>query len=391
MKDSNIQHASEPHFEVRPATLVDDEQLRKLIAVPMTTRGVMLSFQREPSYFQASDIVYTVRDHAVIENTESGEVVACYANGYRPCYINGNIQNLRYACDLRVNSNYRGLSLLRQLASHMKNTMTIQPIDYSQIIIFNDNYAARAAVQTGKAGMPNYYDEGLIETITLTGFGSQRKISQFLNEHDATFDQDKIHCCTAESQHIPAMNAFVQKMSQFYNFIPVYDFAVLLTRQNPYFKGLTLADFSLYFKNEQLVGMFGLWDQHLLKQSTIMDYGILIGLARPFYNLFAWLTKGMILPRRSESFKYHALHSLLCEPQHLALHHHMLQDAYRLSRQHGISAISFTLSDRDPKFQLNQFYKGECLNGMHGFVSFEQDPRYLFDAKLIPYIEVGRI
>jgi len=53
--------------------------------------------------------------------------------------------------------------------------------------------------------------------------------------------------------------------------------------------------------------------------------------------------------------------------------------------------VSFTLSHKDPRYQLNQFYKGERLTGMHGFISFEGDPRPNFDKNLIPYLEVGRI
>jgi hypothetical protein len=48
--------------------------------------------------------------------------------------------------------------------------------------------------------------------------------------------------------------------------------------------------------------------------------------------------------------------------------------------------VSFTLSHKDPRYQLNQFYKGECLTGMHGFISFAGDPRSNFDATLIPYL-----
>ncbi len=48
------------------------------------------------------------------------------------------------------------------------------------MIIFDDNYAARAAIQTGKTGMPDYYDEGLIETLSLTDLGAKRKITAFL-------------------------------------------------------------------------------------------------------------------------------------------------------------------------------------------------------------------
>ncbi len=157
----------------REATLADDEALRDLIAVPMTTKGIQISFQREPSYFKASDIVYRHKLHVVIEDTESQKNVACYSNGYRPCYVDRNVQNLRYAGDLRVDHNYRGKSLVKVLAKHVKQTMH-EP-NYSQMIIFDDNHAARAAIQTGKTGMPDYYDEGLIETLSLTDLGAKRK------------------------------------------------------------------------------------------------------------------------------------------------------------------------------------------------------------------------
>lgn len=117
----------------REATLADDEALRELIAVPMTTKGIQISFQREPSYFRASDIVYRHKLHVVIEDTESQKKVACYSNGYRPCYINRNIQNLRYAGDLRVDHSYRGKSLVKVLGKHVKQTMH-EP-NYSQMII----------------------------------------------------------------------------------------------------------------------------------------------------------------------------------------------------------------------------------------------------------------
>ena len=49
----------------REATLADDQALRDLIAVPMTTKGIQISFQLEPSFFRASDIVYRHKLHVV--------------------------------------------------------------------------------------------------------------------------------------------------------------------------------------------------------------------------------------------------------------------------------------------------------------------------------------
>ncbi|EXB27182.1 hypothetical protein J537_0963 [Acinetobacter baumannii 1437282] len=371
----------------REATLADDQALRALIAVPMTTKGVQISFQREPSYFKASDILYRHKLHVVIEDTEHQKNVACYSNGHRPCYVDNAIQNVRYASDLRVDPNYRGKSLVKVLGAHVKQTLH-QP-DFSQMIIFNDNYAARAAIQTGKSGIPDYYDEGLIETLTLTHLGNKRTIKAFLNHRTET-ERGEIKTCQARPEHITAMNRFIAEMSQHYNFIPAYNFAEL-DAGHPYFSGLQLSDFQLYFQDGKLVGMFGLWDQHTIKQTKILHYSSAIGLVRPIYNVLTKVTKGMPLPKLGDSVRYHVLHSLLCHPQQLALHHSMLEDAQKISKQRGVGVVSFTLSHQDPRFQLNQFYKGERLTGMHGFISFQGDPRPKFNKHLIPYLEVGRI
>ncbi len=65
---------------------------------------------------------------------------------------------------------------MKVLAKHVKQTMHAP--NFSQMIIFDDNHAARAAIQTGKTGMPDY-DEGLIETLSLTSTGTKRKITAF--------------------------------------------------------------------------------------------------------------------------------------------------------------------------------------------------------------------
>ncbi|MCZ4149996.1 hypothetical protein BZG21_36985, partial [Escherichia coli] len=117
------------------------------------------------------------------------------------------------------------------------------------------------AIQTGKTGMPDYYDEGLIETLSLTSTGAKRKITAFLKQNSQQSNLQEIRTCVAEAKHVPAMNQFISDMAEHYNFIPAYNFEEL-AQGHQYFSGIKLSDFSLYFKGEKLVGMFGLWDQH---------------------------------------------------------------------------------------------------------------------------------
>lgn len=84
MNTSPASQYFEGQLVTREATQEDDQALRALIAVPMTTRGIQISFQREPSYFKASDILYKHKLHVLIEDKENQKKVACYSNGYRP-------------------------------------------------------------------------------------------------------------------------------------------------------------------------------------------------------------------------------------------------------------------------------------------------------------------
>lgn len=375
----------------RAATAQDDAALRALVSVPMTTRGVLLSFQREPSYFDASKVIYKHNHQAVVVDSACNKIVALYSNGYRPCYIDSVQQNLRYSCDLRVDQSYRGKALVLALAKDMKQTM-FEP-NFSHIIIFNDNHAARAAIQSSKLGMPDYYDQGLIETLTLTGFKRPTDVQRVIANFNATVEPlslDALEVRQAKASDVPAMNKFIQQMAEHYNYLLAYDFNELLAG-DPYFHHLSIDDFQLYLLNGEIVGMFGLWRQSQFKQSKVLDYGWAIQLLRPLYNVWAAVSGGMPLPKRGEAFKYHALHSLLCHPQQLALHDLMLHDALRLSKQQGVGCISYTLSHQDPRQQLNACYKGERLVGMHGFLSYEGNPLLSIDSKRIPFLEVGRI
>ncbi len=375
-------------FKARPATAADDQALLDLIGVPLTTRGVMLSFQRQPSYFNAAKVVYSVNDHYVIEEIATGKLVACCSNGYRPCYVNGEIKPLRYACDLRINPTYRGAYLMKMVGDYMGATM--HDPDYNHIIIFDDNVAAKKAVHTGRAGIPDYYEEGLIETLTLTGMKNRKALAQYIQNSQSSIDLGHLKVVTAQEQHVSLMNQFIAKMAGRYNFIPAYDFNDLIAKTD-YYQGLNIDDFQLYFYQDQLVGMFGLWSQSGFKQTTILDYGHTVGVLRPFYNIWTRIAGGMKLPKKGNYFKYHVLHTLLCEPEQLGLHDRMLNDAYTMSKQRGVGVISYTLSHKDPRQKLNQFYQGELLTGIHGFLCNTHDPRVDMDVNRIPYLEVGRI
>ena len=267
---------------------------------------------------------------------------------------------------------------------------TMHNPDFSQLVIFNDNVPAKLAVQNSSFGKAAYHDDCLVETLTLTGFKSTQLPPDALSISQDPAVPYGIRAIQATAGHVEAMNDFVKEMAHFYNFIPAYNFKDLV-RKHSYFKGLDISDFYLFYQDGKLAGMFGLWRQSDFKQTKILHYGKAIAYVRPLYNLWARWSGHMPLPRKGETIKYHVLHSLLCHPQQLQLHDYMLRTAMKLSREKRIGRIAFTLSQKDPRQQLNQYYKGERLTGMHGFFCYNGDPRRHLDAERITYLECGRI
>src|SRR5690606_32497881 len=109
---------------------------------------------------------------------------------------------------------------------------------------------------------------------------------------------------------ITAANDFILKMKDHYNFLPTYDFNGLLEGHHPFWKGMSLSDFFLiYNKDDQLVGLYGLWNQKSFKQTRVIDYSRPLKLMKPFYNVYANVRGVLSLPKVKGTFDYLMMHS----------------------------------------------------------------------------------
>ena len=121
-----------------------------------------------------------------------------------------------------------------------------------QSVILDENDKSRGALEGGRAGLPLFKPMGSILTHTITGIkgGALRT-----NLDHATIND------------VEDMNAFISKMSEYYQFLPNYDFRELAIGGS-YFNGLTLGDFLLLRDEQQNIrGLVGLWNQKAFKQT----------------------------------------------------------------------------------------------------------------------------
>lgn len=372
-----FRHSAVPGLHIRPATLADDQKLVTLIAESMPSNGVLLSFERKPSYFKATHTQYDHPEAMLIASDDNPEhILGMFNIGTRACFINGEVKPLRYVGDLRINKTQRGKGFVQLMMLFIKATYPATEI--LQAVFLNDNLVAKKVLCENRPGVPRHHFSDQVETYTLTGFKSKKEFNRELGFALLT------------AADIPAVNRFIARMADYYNFLPAYDFNGLV-QQQPYWNGLQLNDFTVVRRGEQIVGLFGLWDQKPFKQTRIADYGQLIALARPVYNAWAKLTNQLILPAKGNTVNYLMLHSLLCNPYDVDLHENMLRSAYQQAIDRNCYALCFTLAQRDPRRDCSKLFISRKVQAVHAFHCFEGDPIAQFDQKRISYLECGRI
>lgn len=363
-------------FFVRPATMQDDEQLVNMIAKTMPCAGIKLSFERYPSYLKASHVHYNQPEAMVaVSKTDPNTVLAFFNVGTRHCYINGSIKSLRYVGDFRVND-FKHLYLTKLLMEFLRSTYPTDEL--YQSIMLSDHSTLLKTLSDKNSGAPKRFTADSIETHTLTGFKFKKQLSPNLS------------ITTMSASDISEVNRFVAHMSDYYNFLPAYDFNDLL-KGDAYWRGLNLADFLVFRRGGQIVGLCGLWDQTIFKQIRIGHYGAAVSWLKPLYNYWAKHNKQVQLPNKGSVYKCLMLHSALCNPYDTDLFDSMLRVAHQTAIKKNFKAICFTLAKNDPRLDCSEQFVSQKICASHGFHSFEGNPLTQFDSKRISYLECGRI
>lgn len=368
-----------PDWLMRAATAADNPQLLSLVAAAMPSSGLMLSLSRQPDYFVACQAAFMQSETWVIVAASQPErVVGVYTLSMRPCYIDGQVQMLRYLGDFRIDPLVRGHKLSRLAMRHLRTRMP--ELYYAQAVVLADNTVAKQALHRPHQDFVSHYADQTLFTMTMTG----------CRPSVPTASQAQFSHRTAKAQDVALMNDFVQSMAAHFNFLPRYDFAGLLDG-HAYWKGLTISDFSLVFRGGVLVGLYGLWDQKSFKQTRVLSYHPLIALLRPLYNLWARYNQRLVLPPKGELLQYLMLHSPLCHPEDVDTFDYMVQAAFAQTRQRGVAALCYSVVERDPRRVVQSRHYGNVIQGVHGFYSFGKNPAPSFDPHRLTYLECGRI
>ncbi|GAA5125172.1 hypothetical protein [Alloalcanivorax gelatiniphagus] len=349
---------------IRPAHPDDNAAILALLESTPQEGAVSLNFERRPDYFRGARVSCEEPDVWVACPGDAGEQVdAVYNIGWRRLWVNGEVQRVRYAHDLRIDPRCRNGLLLHRLFRHLRRRLTAG--EWMHTVILRDNHTSLATVASGRAGLPVYYPSGTIETSLIYTGRRRRPASEGATVRLAT------------AADLPAMLSLLHREGRRKQFFP-------------YYETLDPSGFLVACRGEQLVGLLGFWDQKDIKQTRVLNYRGGLAWLRPLYNLHSRVRGGFRLPPPGGYLSYLTLHTAVVADNDPLWLRALLDQAVTLF--HGrYDALVCGFFNDDPLARVPARYRRQCLYSDHFLVSFDGDPRDDLDSGRLSYVDVARL
>jgi hypothetical protein len=369
-------------FHFRPACDSDCGALDALVRATPQPGQITLGFERHPDFFMGSRVTTSEPDVWVMEDLQQQRLMAVFSIGHRRVFMNGQPRNVRYGNDLRIHPDYQGGRTLLRISRHYH---TLIRNDWMQTVILSDNDRSLTTVGSGRAGLPTYHACGGLRTHLLYPMCSPRKPKT-----------GNIEVRQATLFDVSAMQDFFDREAARYQFYPCYDFDRIAQGDDPYYRGLSLSDYALAFRQGELVGILGSWNQKSFRQTRFIRYQGSLRFLRHLNNLQVRLRGGMALPAAGKVLNYRMLHSVLIQNEDPAIfeclvHYLYQRHASRSLKPAETSALVCGLAEDSGLNRVLDQYRSQVIESRHFLVSFEADPREALAGEFPLYLEAARL
>ncbi|MDA1050918.1 MAG: hypothetical protein O3C40_10625 [Planctomycetota bacterium] len=366
-------------FKFELATRDDDAELRSILAATPMDGQISLSFRREPSFFDAAAVEGDFHQVAICRDSRDKRIAGFGCRSVRMMYVNGQPTPIGYLSALRALPEYRnrglvarGYAFLHQLHADGRTSLYLTTITAG-------NEPALAVLTSGRAGLPTYRFAGTYHTMVIS-IGRRR----FRNGASAGVD---VRSATNDDLH--DVLELLRAAGPSRQFFPCYEAEDFFDRRAT-FRDLTPADLLLAFRDGQLVGTLGGWNQRGFKQSVVERYAAHLRWSRPLYNSWARLRGMPMLPPPGKPFHYltGALPVVLDDDP--AVFRALLEGALAKAVTGSCDFLVIGLHESDPLLPLAKPYQlASYLTGIY-LVSWDQGEPLLAQIDDRPaYLELG--
>ncbi|MBC8210856.1 MAG: hypothetical protein H8E21_07285 [Gammaproteobacteria bacterium] len=272
----------------RLAGQVDNENLNAILRENEMDSWVMLSLEREPSFFAGEALMGESHTVIAFEQNDPMQKIGMYSCSYFQLRINGRTEQVGYLGGLRILKKYR--NRIRYVRNGYDSIRKIVPeadvIKHWFSSIASENSSARKLLESGLKGLPRYAPIGEVNTIAISVAAAkscailERVTEQTVGEFVSFFNSQ-----TGAYQYAPVLND---------------DWIISQDKQ----KGLSIDDFYLIRQNLEVVGCLAVWDQRAFKQTVVRGYRFPLNRFRKIHNAWSVVTKRISLPAPGNSLEH---------------------------------------------------------------------------------------
>ena len=355
-----------------------EEGIKALCRIPVSG-NISLALEREPNYYTGACVQCEKPDVYVGYDESTKSILAVMNIGVRRLWYEGRITNVRYMSDLRIHPDKQDGPLFYLLIRHFQRVTAKDELP-AQTVVFTENHKMirlieKASQRKPLAKIPYYHYMGTLITYMLNFKTNERKPGGIIVRRAKTSDRE-------------IMQAFFDEESSKTNYYPYYDFAAF---SEPYYKGIKTEDFFLAFNANILVGICGVWDQKLFKQTRIVGYSWKYQLIKPIYNLSSIFFGEQKLPASGTVLQYLNLHCILTLSNSADVFKELLANIQIEFEDKGYDYLMCSLSDNNPmmpvleKIKQTKNIKGNyyCVNdGNTISINLSNKPFYLETARI---------
>jgi hypothetical protein len=334
-----------PKLNFELATQADDADLRRLLRENPIAGSISLSFEREPCYFDASVVEGSFHQTIVARESDSGAVIAFGNRSVRPLFVNGQVQDIGYMSQLRVNPEYgRGLYLARGLAGGFKKYHELHQdgrAPFYLMSVIEDNLPARRLLISGLPEYPRAREYARMFTYAIYPVRRKRDLplpsSLRLVREDEKYADSIVDCLNRNSTH--------------------KQFAPHWTCDSLFLSNLTPSDFFLALNGDHVVGCLACWDQSPYKQTVLRGYSGSLVRWRKLLNVFSHFGGWPYLPESNTPLRYSYASHLAIDNDDPVIFDALLRAVYNHNFEQKYSYFMIGLAESNPFRKLVGVYR----------------------------------
>jgi len=361
-------------FEIGLANESDDDQLRRLLRRSPIPGSISVTFEREPSFFDSCRVRGDFFQVGIGRDRRTGNAIGLGTRSVAHAFVNGRPMPLGYLADLRLDERYRGGTLIARGYRFLRHLHHDHRARLYTTMIFTGNHGALTTIASGRAGLPQYHDMGVVHS---PGINIRRTKPTINAGCDILRGSEDL---------LPEIVECLNRNNSRRQFAPVHTIAMFKNQ----WRDFRCTDFYVAVRRSRVIGVLGCWDQRAFKQTRVAGYGPRLRYLVPLANILRPLTGSPLFPEPGQEVSYFYISFVSVDEDNVEVFQALLRRAYNDSVGSRYLYAILALHERDALLPALRDYSQTPFSGRLFCVTFEdgEDLYRSLDGR-VPYLEAA--